>query len=46
MKEWIPLPVQLSDRMIGVGVSETEPKTLLSWVLYNADHGAAFSGYD
>ena len=40
------LPVALTEPMIGVGVSTDEPKTLLNYVLYNADAGAAFSGYN
>ena len=42
----VELPVELPNPLIGVAISETEPKTLLSYVLYNADQGAAFSGYN
>jgi len=31
--------------MIGIGVSEEEPKVLLSYVLYNVDAKAAFAGF-
>ena len=43
------LPVDISQSMLGaygVGVTETEPKTVLNWVLYNADQGAPFTGYN
>ena len=39
------LPVSLSNPMIGVGISETEPKVLLNWVLYNAEQEVAFGGF-
>ena len=38
------LPVSLTEPMMGVVVSQTDPKVLLNYVLYNADQKAAFSG--
>lgn len=40
------LPVSFTEPMIGVGISTDEPKVLLNYVLYNADAGAAFAGYN
>ena len=38
------LPVSLTEPMMGVVVSQTDPKVLLNYVLFNADQKAAFSG--
>ncbi len=43
------LPVDVNQSILGAygfQVTETEPKSILNWVLYNVDQNVPFSGYD